>query len=74
MLPYSTWQMISPAAFPAATKCFVARACWPEPGAWDPREVLSPGQAEQIDRVHGAYPHLNDDAFVRDNLDRWLAG
>ncbi|MFW6146088.1 MAG: dihydrodipicolinate synthase family protein [Planctomycetota bacterium] len=36
-------------------------------------EVLSPGQAEQIDRVCAAYPHLNDDAFVRENLDRWLA-
>ncbi len=36
-------------------------------------EVLSPGQAEDIDRVCAAYPHLNDDAFVRENLDRWLA-
>lgn len=45
-------------------------------GTWclDPREVLSPGQAEEIDRVHRAYPHLSDDAFVRDNLERWLAG
>lgn len=30
----------------------------------DPREVLSPGQKEEIDRVYAAYPHLNDDAFV----------
>ncbi len=44
-------------------------------GTWclDPNEKLSPGQAEAIDRVYRAYPHLNDDAFVRENLDRWLS-
>jgi len=43
-------------------------------GRWclDPNEDLSPGQMEEIDRVYAAYPHLNDDDFVRDNLDRWL--
>jgi dihydrodipicolinate synthase/N-acetylneuraminate lyase len=43
-------------------------------GVWclDLSETLSPGQAEEIDRVYRAYPHLNDDAFVRTNLDRWL--
>jgi len=39
----------------------------------DPEEGLSPGQAEEIDRVLAAYPHLADDAFVAENLDRWLA-
>jgi dihydrodipicolinate synthase/N-acetylneuraminate lyase len=45
-------------------------------GTWclNPAETLSAGQAEEIDRVCRAYPHLNDDAFVRDNLDRWLTG
>jgi dihydrodipicolinate synthase/N-acetylneuraminate lyase len=38
----------------------------------DPDEVLSPGQAEEIERVHQAYPHLNDDDFVRTHLDEWL--
>jgi dihydrodipicolinate synthase/N-acetylneuraminate lyase len=38
----------------------------------NPREQLSPGQAEEIDRIWRAYPHLNDDEFVRHNLDRWL--
>jgi dihydrodipicolinate synthase/N-acetylneuraminate lyase len=38
----------------------------------DPNEGLSPGQAEEIDRVYAAYPHLNDDAFVAENIDRWL--
>ena len=44
-------------------------------GTWclDPAETLSPGQAAEIDRVHAAYPELNDDAFVAANLERWLA-
>jgi len=43
-------------------------------GIWclDAKETLGPGQAAEIDRVYAAYPHLNDDAFVRANLDRWL--
>ena len=43
-------------------------------GRWclDPREDLSPGQAEEIDRVCKLYPHLQDDAFVRAHLDEWL--
>jgi dihydrodipicolinate synthase/N-acetylneuraminate lyase len=43
-------------------------------GIWclDPNETLGPGQNAEIDRVYAAYPHLNDDAFVRANLDRWL--
>ena len=43
-------------------------------GRWclDPDEDLSPGQSEAIDRVYALYPHLNDDAFVRENLERWL--
>ncbi|MEX0591617.1 MAG: dihydrodipicolinate synthase family protein [Xanthobacteraceae bacterium] len=44
-------------------------------GVWclDPAESLGPGQASEIDRVYAAYPHLNDDAFVRANLEKWLA-
>jgi dihydrodipicolinate synthase/N-acetylneuraminate lyase len=44
-------------------------------GVWclDPAEMLSPGQAEEIDRVCRAYPMLSDDSFVAQNLDRWLA-
>lgn len=45
----------------AATRCL------------NPDEVLSPGQSQEIDRVYKAYPHLNDDAFVKENLDEWLA-
>jgi dihydrodipicolinate synthase/N-acetylneuraminate lyase len=43
-------------------------------GRWclDPREDLSPGQMEEIDRVSQAYPHLNDDAFVAEHLQEWL--
>jgi len=39
----------------------------------NPREQLSPGQREEIDRVWRAYPHLNDNEFVLENLERWLA-
>lgn len=44
-------------------------------GIWclDPDEGLSPGQAKEIDRVYAAYPHLNDDDFVREHLDEWLS-
>jgi dihydrodipicolinate synthase/N-acetylneuraminate lyase len=43
-------------------------------GIWclDPKEGLSPGQKEEIDRVYRAYPHLNDDAFVARHRDEWL--
>lgn len=45
-------------------------------GNWclDPRETLSTGQSAEIDRVCRDYPHLNDDGFIRQNLDRWLNG
>lgn len=43
-------------------------------GRWclNPKEDLSPGQAEEIDRVYRAYPHLNDDEFVKRHRDEWL--
>lgn len=43
-------------------------------GRWclNPGEDLSPGQREEIDRVYRAYPHLNDDDFVREHLDDWM--
>jgi dihydrodipicolinate synthase/N-acetylneuraminate lyase len=44
-------------------------------GRWclDPKEDLSPGQIEEIDRVCASYPDLQDDEFVQSNLDRWLS-
>jgi dihydrodipicolinate synthase/N-acetylneuraminate lyase len=44
-------------------------------GIWclDRDEGLSSGQADEITRVHDAYPHLHDDDFVRQHLARWLA-
>ena len=38
-----------------------------------PKEVLSPGQIEEIDRVYKIYPELNDDEFVAENIDKWLS-
>lgn len=44
-------------------------------GIWclDPDEGLSPGQAEELTRVSRDYPHLTDDTFVSQHLDRWLS-
>jgi hypothetical protein len=44
-------------------------------GVWclDPREALSPGQADEIERVSRTYPFLTDDAFVAERLDAWLS-
>ncbi len=44
-------------------------------GIWclGPDETLSPGQADEIDRVRAAHPDLADDDFVAANLERWLA-
>ncbi|MBE7030497.1 MAG: dihydrodipicolinate synthase family protein [Ruminococcaceae bacterium] len=39
----------------------------------NPNETLSPGQSEEIDRIQKAYPHLNDDAFIKKNLESWKA-
>lgn len=43
-------------------------------GRWclDPGEDLSPGQLAEIERVYRSYPHLHDDEFIQENLDRWL--
>ena len=43
-------------------------------GIWclNPEETMSPGQKEEIDRVYKMYPHLNDDDFIKANLDKWL--
>jgi dihydrodipicolinate synthetase family protein len=45
-------------------------------GTWclEPREALSPGQADEIDRVSRRYPFLaaEDDELVQENLDAWL--
>jgi dihydrodipicolinate synthase/N-acetylneuraminate lyase len=44
-------------------------------GTWclDPREQLSPGQSDEIDRVQRSHPELTDDVFVAENLARWCS-
>jgi len=44
-------------------------------GTWclDPNETLSPGQADEIDRVCREHADLSDDAFVAANLSTWLS-
>jgi len=44
-----------------------------EINALDPKERLSPGQAERIDHIIRDYPHLIDDDFVKENLYEWLS-
>lgn len=43
-------------------------------GNWtlNPADQLSDHQKNEIDRVYAAYPHLNDDQFVKENIDKWL--
>ncbi len=44
-------------------------------GTWclNPNEQLGPGQREEIDRVLRVHVDLADDAFVKENLARWLS-
>ena len=49
------------------------RGLLPSRRTLDPDERLSPGQLEQIDRVHEAYPHLIDAEFVDARRANWLA-
>lgn len=39
----------------------------------NPEEGLSDGQLEELNRVQAAYPHLNDDAFIKEHLAEWKA-
>jgi hypothetical protein len=43
-------------------------------GRWclDCNQELSVGQNEEIDRVYSAYPEMNDDSFIKENLEHWL--
>ncbi len=38
----------------------------------DPRETLSPGQADAIERVRMEHPWMNDDEFVAAHRDGWM--
>jgi hypothetical protein len=43
-------------------------------GRWclNPKEKLSPGQSEEIDRICRSYPEMSDAAFVKEHLAGWL--
>lgn len=43
-------------------------------GTWclNPDEAMSTGQVEELNRVIADYPHLCDDEFIAENLQRWL--
>ncbi len=40
----------------------------------NPHEVLSRGQSEELDRIQRSYPWMQDDEFVKQGLETWLAG
>ncbi len=37
----------------------------------NPEEGLSKGQLEELDRVQKMYPHLSDDEFIKNNIEKW---
>ena len=37
----------------------------------NPEEKMSEGQAEEINRIYAMYPHLNDDAFIKEHIEAW---
>lgn len=39
----------------------------------NPDETLSDGQLEELDRIQMMYPHLNDDEFIKSNIEEWKA-
>ena len=43
-------------------------------GIWclNPEETLSPGQADEVERVLQSYPHLNDGDFVKEHCHMWI--
>jgi len=68
---FSTRRTSSSVVSPACTRSCGGKGCSKESGVW----ILGkpcPGQQEEIDRVYTAYPHLNDDEFVREGRDLWL--
>ena len=70
--PFLMWPTTSADVLQVATRCSGARDYSRASGASIRRKGLVRGRAEEIDRVYEAYPKLNDDAFVRTNLHRWL--
>lgn len=50
-----------------------AQGLLPSTRCLSPREVLSPGQSGEIERVRRAYPFMIDDDFVSTGLRDWLA-
>lgn len=37
----------------------------------NPEEKMSEGQAEEINRIYAMYPHLHDDAFIKEHIAEW---
>lgn len=39
----------------------------------NPEETLSEGQLDELNRVCDMYPHLNDNDFIKENIEEWKA-
>ncbi len=37
----------------------------------NPDETMSEGQLDEINRMYAMYPHLSDDDFIKENIDKW---
>lgn len=37
----------------------------------NPNEKLSDGQLAEFERIYREYPHLFDDDFIKENIEKW---
>ena len=57
---------------PGINEILRRQGLFPSNRCLDASEILSSGQAEELDRVIAAYPELTDDRFIQNTLDKWL--
>lgn len=57
---------------PGINEILRRQGLFPSNRCLDASEILSSGQAEELDRVIAAYPELTDDRFIQNTLDQWL--
>ena len=57
---------------PGINEILRRQGLFPSNRCLDASEILSIGQAEELDRVIAAYPELTDDRFIQNTLDQWL--
>ncbi len=58
-------------AIPGIHEILYRQGLMESPRCLNPEETLSPGQAEELDRVCRSYPQLTDDDFIKEHLESW---